>query len=132
MDFIKAVKIVEKSEKSTIKQKMKNIEKLYLQKRKNNIKQTRKKLGPNKKNIMTKIENIFLLQRHGQSKADPYQVPSLKNSIGMNGYNSGNCSECMYVDVIETFAAVLYDYSLFRDTNFVDWVCKLPEFSLSR
>jgi len=38
----------------------------------------------------------------------------------------------IYVDIIETFAGVLYDYSLFNDSlispNFIDWISKLPSF----
>lgn len=36
----------------------------------------------------------------------------------------------IYVDVIETFSGVLYDYRLFKDTDFLDWLDKLPEFVL--
>jgi hypothetical protein len=36
--------------------------------------------------------------------------------------------EHMYVDVIETFAGVLYDYALFKNTNFMQWLFTLPEF----
>lgn len=36
--------------------------------------------------------------------------------------------EHMYVDIIETFAGVLYDYALFKNTNFIQWLLALPEF----
>jgi hypothetical protein len=49
--------------------------------------------------------------------------------VGVNGYSCPDMTDDhIYVDIIETFAGVLYDYALFKDkeNEFIEWISKLP------
>jgi hypothetical protein len=48
--------------------------------------------------------------------------------IGVSGYNNNTITDHIYVDIIETFAGVLYDYDLFKETDFVEWLSEFPDF----
>jgi hypothetical protein len=47
---------------------------------------------------------------------------------GVTNYNNLIAVDHIYVDIIETFAGVMYDYKLFKDTNFESWITEFPEY----
>jgi hypothetical protein len=48
--------------------------------------------------------------------------------VGITNYDSLIIEDHIYVDIIETFAGVMYDYKLFKDLNFEEWISTLPDY----